>query len=132
MHKTHPSVLPILFNHIFRTGIYPKEWSMAYLNPLFKKGDRLGPENYRGIAIGPCMAKAFNEVLNNRMEEIMLHKRFSNDLQIGFEKKTRVTDHLLVLRTVLDQAKMSKRDRFVVFIDFKQAYNRVQPKFTHK
>ena len=88
LHETQPMVLPILFNHIFSTGLFPTEWSKAYLRPLFKKGSKLKPENYRGIAISPCMGKTFNAVLNLRLEHIVDEAGISNDMQIGFEKTT--------------------------------------------
>ena len=83
------------------------------------------PENYRGIAISPCLGKTFNAVLNTQMETIMDDKGISNDIQIGFEKNHRIADHLLVMRTILDQAKACRQDTFMAFVDFKQAYDKV-------
>ena len=125
LHETQPTVLPILFNHILQTGLFPTEWSQAYLRPLYKKGNKLRPENYRGIAISPCLGKTFNAILNLSVEEIMDETGISNDMQIGFEKNHRIADHLFVIRTILDQAKICGQDTFMAFIDFKQAYDRV-------
>ena len=52
----------------------------------------------------------------------------SNDVQIGFEKDHRIADHILVINTLLDQAKFCKQDVFLAFIDLKQAYDRVNRK----
>ena len=41
LHEAQPTVLPILFNHILQTGLFPTEWSQAYLRPLYKKGNKL-------------------------------------------------------------------------------------------
>ena len=125
LHETQPTVPPILFNHIIQTGLFPTEWSRAYLRPLYKKGNKLRPENYRGIAISPCLGKTFNAILNLRVEEIMDETGISNDMQIGFEKNHRIADHLFVIRTILDQAKICGQDTFLAFTDFKQAYDRV-------
>ena len=128
LHRAQPTILPILFNHILQTGSFPTEWSKAYLKPLFKKGNRLEPENYRGIAISPCLGKAFNALINNRLETLMDDKGISNDMQIGFERNHRISDHLMVIRTIIDQARCCNQDTFIAFVDFKQAYDRVNRK----
>ena len=48
-----------------------------------------------------------------------------NNLQIGFEKGRSIADHLFVLSTLIDQARLCGQDIFLVFIDMKQAYDRV-------
>ena len=128
LHRAQPTILPILYNHILQTGCFPKEWSRAYLKPLFKKGDRLAPENYRGIAISPCLGKAFNAIINGRLETIMDDKGISNDMQIRFERNHRISDHLMVLRTIIDQARYGGQDTHIAFVDFKQAYDRFNRK----
>ena len=45
-----------LFNKIFSEGVYPEQWSRSVIVPLFKKGDRDIPNNFRGISL--CQASA--------------------------------------------------------------------------
>ena len=65
--ELHPRVLKELatelgpdFAHLFRksldTGVIPKEWSLANICPLYKKGDRALACNYRPISMTcvPC------------------------------------------------------------------------------
>ena len=40
-----------LFNEIFDRGIYPENWTKSIIQPLFKKGNRNHPSNYRGIML---------------------------------------------------------------------------------
>ena len=40
-----------LFNKIFSEGGYPKQWTRSVIVPLFKKGDKDIPNNYRGISL---------------------------------------------------------------------------------
>jgi len=46
-----------LFNLIFSSGIYPKSWLNSYIVPIFKSGDPLDPNNYRGISLLNGIAK---------------------------------------------------------------------------
>ena len=59
-------------------------------------------------------------------------KGFLNDLQIGFKKGHRVADHVLVLQTLIAQAKKKRRPLHAAFIDLKQAYDRVDRKKLYK
>ena len=65
-----PCILKI-FNSVLQLGIYPTEWKMVYLNPIYKSGVRSDPSNYRGITIMSCLGKLFNSVLNTRLNEYM-------------------------------------------------------------
>ena len=127
-HEAQPTIHPILFSKILASGSYPKEWSKSYLTPLYKKGPVDEPANYRGIAISSCLGKTFNAIINRRLEAVMETNGISNDVQIGFEKDHRIADHILVLNTLLDQAKFRKQDVFLAFIDLKQAYDRINRK----
>ena len=55
------------------------------------------------------MGKAFNSIINLRLERIMEERGISNDLQIGFEPDHQIADHILVLNTLIDQSKACKK-----------------------
>jgi len=38
-------------NNIYRENCIPNEWRNVVITPIFKKGDRREPQNYRGISI---------------------------------------------------------------------------------
>lgn len=48
-----PYILKI-FNSVLQVGVYPSEWKMGYINPIYKSGTRSDPSNYRGITIMSC------------------------------------------------------------------------------
>ncbi|CAC5422085.1 unnamed protein product [Mytilus coruscus] len=72
----------ILFNLIFSSGFYPETWLNSYIAPLFKGGDPLDPNNYRGISLLNGVAKIFSAVLNERVM-IYMEDKFSK-FQFGF------------------------------------------------
>ena len=92
-----------LFNHVFSSGIYPMQWSSVYLSAVFKSGDPSKTENYRGIAINSCVGKLFNSVLNNRLDKFLVKESVINPCQIGFSKKCRPSDHVFVLKPIIDK-----------------------------
>ena len=47
----------------------PKDWESGIVMPLFKKGDRMDLDNYRGITLMEVVAKVFSGILRDRLEK---------------------------------------------------------------
>ena len=120
------SVYEKLFNAILRSGIYPTSWHDSYICPIYKSGSRCDSSNYRGIAIKNILGKVFSIILNNRLEKFITSNNLIDDTQIGFKKNCRTTDHMFILRTLIDKyVKKLKSPLYVCFVDFKKAYDSV-------
>lgn len=115
-----------LFNLTFCSGTYPRKWSLSDLCPIFKAGSPSKPENYRGIAINSSIGKFFNSILNKRLD---IHRDKNNIIhpcQVGFSKKSRTSDYMFVLKTILDKYTNRKGEKiYACFVDFKKAFDRV-------
>jgi hypothetical protein len=96
--------LLIAFNKILREG-YCESLSIGIIHALYKGGDCNQFDNYKGITVGPVLAKMFAMILVSRIsqwaENIDLHAKG----QAGFKKDFRTTDNLFILRTLTEQAK---------------------------
>ncbi len=116
-----------LFNYILVEGIYPGVWGVGMIHSIFKAGSRADPNNYRGITVMSCVAKLFSMVLNERLSAFLDKNHVLCQQQIGFKKKARTTDHIFVLRTLIDKFRSSKKFKnlFLCFVDFKKAYDSV-------
>jgi hypothetical protein len=60
--------LLIAFNCFLAKG-FPKALSIGVVHMLFKGGDAFEFDNYRGIIVGPILAKLFAIILNKRLNE---------------------------------------------------------------
>ena len=49
--------LCILMNRSLDEGIFPDIWKLANVIPIFKKGDKSQPSNYRPVAVLSCIEK---------------------------------------------------------------------------
>ena len=72
-------------------------------NPIFKSEDPQKPENYRGIAINNSIGKLFNLILYNRLDTFLSDHNIIDKTQIGFSKKARTSDHIFVLKCVIEK-----------------------------
>jgi len=124
IHSLTP-ILCKLFNHIYKSGSFPNEWRLSVLSVIHKKGDKKLPKNYRGIAVGSNLNKLFCLVLHNRLEKFVTDNRVIPDEQIGFRKKSRTSDHVLVLKTLIDRYVNNKSYLYVCFIDFSSAFDTI-------
>ena len=117
-----------LFNQILMTGKYPNAWRISTLTPVYKKkGLASNPYNYRGIAVASCFSKLFLSILRNRLQVVLSSQGFIPDNQIGFKRGCRTSDHILVLKQMIDNylTKHSRSMLFTGFVDFKLAYDTV-------
>ena len=53
-----------LFNISIQTGTYPSTWKLAKVTPLFKKGSRQDPSNYRPISVLPTISKVLEKAIH--------------------------------------------------------------------
>jgi len=60
--------LLIMFNCFLAKG-FPEALSTRVVHTLFKGGDAFEFDNYRGITVGPILAKLFAMILDKRLSE---------------------------------------------------------------
>ena len=116
-----------LFNLIYSNGIYPDQWRTHTLSPLYKKGSPSITTNYRGIAVGCSISKLFLSILNNRLTLYAAKHKLIPPHQIGYKKNARTTDHILVLKNLIDKyiSLIPRKYLYICFVDFKSAFDSV-------
>ena len=114
------------FNLILSLGNYPKLWAEGYIIPIFKNGSKDDPNNYRGLTVNSCLSKVFTKILNKRLENFCVKRNFICPEQIGFCKGKRTSDHMFVLKCLIEKYTQSGSKRlYSCFIDFKKAFDKV-------
>lgn len=92
------------------------------VTPIYKKGDRNNPANYRAIVVGSNLGKLYSAVLNNRLVRFIEARNLIPHNQIGYRKGFRTSDHIATLKTLIDKTFSEKRKLYCCFIDFKNAF----------
>ena len=100
--------LQLLFSASLHQGIVPVDWKKAIVCPIFKKGDRKNPSNYRPVSLTSICSKLMEHVIySNIMSHLHTYNILSPD-QFGFRKDH--SDELQLIQTVHDLA-ISLNDR---------------------
>lgn len=92
-----------LFNVVLKNGKFPSAWRLSSLTVIHKKWDKENPKNYRGIAVSSNLCKLFCLVLYNRINTFVDNNNIIPSNQIGFRKGSRTSDHILVLKSLIDK-----------------------------
>ena len=115
--------VPAGFNVILDSGKFPSKWKEGIVIPIHKNGSQVDPNNYRGITLSSCLGKLFCHVLNNRINSELESKSFLKLEQAGFRKNHRTSDHIFILRTIIDKYVLKSKNGsklFACFIDLKK------------
>ena len=59
--------LTCIFNQPLLTGIYPSDWKLAKVTPIFKAGSKTDLNNYRPISVIPAVAKIFEKIIYDQL-----------------------------------------------------------------
>ena len=82
--KSVSKPLCILMNRSFEEGIYPDIWKIVNVIPIFKKGDKSQPSNYRPVALLSCIGKLQERIVFKNMYNFLLDNNLLYKYQSGF------------------------------------------------
>ena len=122
----HPQIVLKLFNAILQSGNIIPEWATGMIVPIFKKGSRSNPANYRGITLGSCLGKLFFAILNERFLKYAFDKNLLSTNQLGFVPGNRTTDAHIIINNLVKKVCHKKNSRiYSCFVDFQKAFDSV-------
>lgn len=118
-------VLANIMNRSLLTGEIPQDWRDAIIVPLFKKGNRSEPPNYRPVSLTSIVCKVMERIIKDSMVEHLMEYRVILNSQHGFTKgRSCLTNLLEFFEEVygkLDEGKAVD----VVYLDFAKAFDKV-------
>ena len=117
--------LCIIFNRSLHEGVFPDKWKLGNLVPLFKKGDKSIPANYRPVSLLSNLGKiqeriVFKHLYNHLHSNNLLYK-----YQSGFRPGHSTTFQLVDIFHHICQSFDAKQYSCMVFCDISKAFDKV-------
>ena len=86
-----------LCNLSMRFECFPDACKIAKVKPLFKKGSKSDPSNYRPISLLPLLSKVLERVVLSQIKEFLSFNKILYDYQSGFRKNYSTDTYLSFL-----------------------------------
>ena len=106
-----------IFSTSFREGVFPEQWKLAKIKPLYKKGDRQNIQNYRPISILLVFAKLLEKLMFNRITSFLNDTEALTEVQNGFRKGKSIETAIQTLLEPLREALDNRKHAIGIFID---------------
>ena len=78
--------LYILFKQSLTAGHVPNDWKCANITPVFKKGSKSKPSNYRPISLTSQVAKILESIVRDIIQDFLSQHNVINPHQHGFRQ----------------------------------------------
>ena len=114
-----------VFNVSFLTGVFPKNMKIAKVIPIYKKGLKCLPGNYRPISILPIISKVFEKIVNARLMKFLNTNKILREHQYGFRNGYSTKLSLINLINELTHFTDEGRITVGIFIDFAKAFDTI-------
>ena len=134
--EIHPRVLkemaeviaePItrLYRNSLSMGIMPQEWKTAVIVPIYKKGPRSNPGNYRPVSLTCILCKKLESYFKNAIDDHMIINALYSIKQYGFIKLRNAI--LQLLKVVKDWTDILDEGGSIdnINMDFQKAFDKV-------
>ena len=117
--------LHIIFNRSLSEGVFPESWKKAVVTPIYKKGDKSLPSNYRPVSLLSCCGKLFERIILKHMYNFFMSNDLLYKYQSCFLPKHSTTYHLIDIYHYICQAVDHGQHSCIVFCDISKAFDRV-------
>ena len=114
-----------MINQSITCGFFPDELKIAKVTPIYKKGDRSDPGNYRPISILPTLSKIYERHVASQIHEYLSAFKLLHEEQSGFRQfhscQTALTKLIDTWLKEMDNGNITG----VSFLDFRKAFDLV-------
>ena len=117
--------LATLFNKSMQSGILPKDWKLGHITPIFKKGAKGDPGNYRPISLTCVACKLMESIVKDSILEHLMDNNLINPTQHGFMNQKSCVTNLLEFFETITTYFDSGTPTDIIYLDFSKAFDKV-------
>jgi len=115
--------LSIIFERSLRTGEMPEDWRKANVTPIFKKGKKEDPGNYRPVSLTSIPGKMIEQLILDLIIKQVEEKKIISSRQHGFTKGKSCLANLTAFYDGMTGWVEEGRAVDVVYLDFSKAFD---------
>ncbi|XP_073516627.1 uncharacterized protein [Phyllobates terribilis] len=120
--------LYLIFKHSLWTGTVPLDWRQANVVPIFKKGSKSDPGNYRPVSLTSVVGKLFEGFLRDAIVEYLNDNNCLTQYQHGFMRDRSCQTNLIAFYEEVSSQLDRGESVDVVYLDFSKAFDTVPHK----
>ena len=125
--------LAIIFNKSMEEGSVPCDWKLANVTPIFKKGKKGDPGNYRPVSLTSVPCRVMESCMRDDVVDHLVRNALIKDSQHGFMRNKSCTTNLLEFLETVTAANDNGHAVDVVYLDFSKAFDKVpHPRLVEK
>ena len=130
--KTVGSEISEIYTFLFQTslnqGKIPNDWKRAKIMPIFKKGDKSKPENYRPISLTSISCKLLEHIIYSNIINHLEKHKVLNDIQHGFRHRRSCESQLISVTNDFSNCLNNRSQIDSILLDFSKAFDKVDHK----
>ena len=115
--------LTVIFRKSLETGTLPQDWKRANVSPIFKKGERSNPSNYRPVSLTSVCCKVMEHVIHTNIMSHFEHYDILSDKQHGFRRNHSCESQLILTTYDLSKTLDKRLQSDVIIMDFHKAFD---------
>jgi hypothetical protein len=117
-----------IFNKSLVSGTVPVDWKRANVTPIFKKGAKSKPQNYRPISLTSLIGKLLESIIRDKIVEHLEENNLIAESQHGFRLKRSCLTNLLDFNYEVIKAHEKHKAVDIAYLDFQKAFDKVPHK----
>ncbi|CAM4485735.1 unnamed protein product [Caretta caretta] len=117
--------LAIIFEKSWKTGDIPEDWKMANIVPIYTKGNKDNPGNYRPVSLTSVPGKIMEQIIKKSICKHLEDNEVINKSGHGFVKNKSCQTNLIAFFDKVTSLVNRGEAVDVVYLDFSKAFDTV-------
>ena len=118
--------LSTLFNNLFNASLYPDQWKLSHVTPIYKKsGPKCSKSSFRPISLLPTLSKVCESIIHSRLLSHCLENNVISERQGAYLKGDSTISQLLYIVHHIKQNWGNGHITHGLFLDISAAFDKI-------
>ena len=117
--------LTFIFTESVRTAEIPKDWKKAKVTPIYKKGPKGEPGNYRPVSLTSVPCRILESIIKDNLMEYLAENNLIRESQHGFITGKSCATNLITFMDKLTKVVDNGKAADIFYLDFAKAFDKV-------